>query len=79
MMDTSIDNRPLIRCAWPDAGIEGAGQGPVHTLSETAAYMREHGMPNASEYEIRQIEQRALRKLRHNPEIQQMRKELNHA
>jgi hypothetical protein len=79
MTDTALDGRPLIRSSWPAASAEGAGFGPVHTLSETAAYMREHGMPDANEYAIRQIEQRAIRKLRHHPEIQKLRKEMCHA
>lgn len=75
MNDTTIDGRPLIRSSWPNSCVENAAGGPVHTLAETAAYMRQHGMPNASEYAIGQIEKRALRKLRHNPQIQKLRKE----
>lgn len=79
MTDTALDGRPFIRSSWPDSCAEGAGAGPVHTLAETAAYMREHGIPDASEYAIRQIELRALRKLRHHPEIHKLRKEMSHA
>jgi hypothetical protein len=72
--DTAIDGRPMIRCAWPDTG-GGIVPGPVHTLEETADYMRDHGMPSATKLQIREIEQRALRKLRHHPAIIAIRSE----
>ena len=78
MIDTAIDGRPVIRCAWPES-TDSAHNGPVHTLEETAEYMRDHGMPNATKHTILDIERRALRKLRDNPKLQSIYKDLCHA
>ena len=51
----------------------------VRSVEDTVAYMREHGMPEANAQLIMQIEQRALRKLRHHPDVQMLHKELCHA
>jgi len=67
--DTSIDGRPLIHSSWPEHG-EPVDNGPVHTLEETASYMREHGMPRATKQTIMDIERTAFRKLRHHPAMQ---------
>lgn len=75
MMDTTLDGRPVIRCAWPESCF-GADNGPVRTLEETAAYMREHGIPRATTGKILDIERTALRKLRHHPEILRLHEEI---
>ena len=67
MMDISIDGCLIIHSAWPESI---ASSGPVHTLEETALHMRGHGMPRATISTILDIERTALRKLRHNPVIQ---------
>jgi len=73
--DTSIDGRPIIRCAWPDSAPMLAPPLAVHTLDETAAYMRAHGMPGATRQTILDIERTALRKLRHHPVIMALHEE----
>lgn len=71
-MDTAIDGRPVIRCAWPETGGEPAYNGPVHTIAETAEYLHSLGYPRYNDEHVRQIEIAALRKLRRHPIIQQL-------
>ena len=72
-MDTALDGRPMIRCAWPDAGRPSSPRPsrPVHSLEETAEYMASIGDP-ISPFMVAVVELAALRKMAIHPVMRAM-------
>jgi hypothetical protein len=79
MMDVAIDGLPMIRCAWPETGGDPARNGPIHTIAETADHLVALGYPRYGDETVRQIEARALAKLRRHPAIKQLFRERSYA